>query len=49
MADWTYSHPDEDFTPLDYIWISNKTSYCKPGECEVYTSIGFEVLGLVLA
>ena len=34
MFKWTESHPDEDFTPYDYLHTLNKTFLCNPGECE---------------
>ena len=49
VKNWTIYHPDEDYSPLDYLYESNKTFYCTPGTCMVYSSIGFELLGLVLA
>ena len=41
MQAWTWSHPDEDFTPLDFIHTLNKTWLCKPGDCLAYSSNGF--------
>ena len=49
MENWTYAHPDEDFSPLDYIWSVNKTWRAPPGTHDHYSSIGYELLGLVLA
>lgn len=45
---WTLSHPDDDFTPLDFLYNVNKTFYFPPGEGEAYSSVGFGLLGLVL-
>ena len=49
MENWTWNHPDGDISPLDYVWECNKTFLCQPGDCMFYSSIGFELLGFVLA
>ena len=49
LREWTWTHPDEDYTPLDYIYSLNKKFYCKPGTDLHYSSNGYELLGLVLA
>jgi len=49
MKEWTWSHPNEDFSPYDLLWTLNKTWLCKPGTCGAYTTTGFNILGLVLA
>ena len=49
MLEWTLSHPDEDFTPLDYIYTLNKTWVCQPGTCEYYSSVGISLLAYVVA
>lgn len=49
MTQWTINHPNEDFSPLDYLWSLNKTWMCEPGKCEYYSSNGYEILGFVLA
>ena len=49
MLAWTLAHPDEDFTPLDYLHNVNKTWVCEPGTCEYYSSIGISLLSFALA
>jgi len=46
---WTWAHPNEDYSPLDYIYDVPKSFECDPGTCTSYCSIGFELLGFVLA
>jgi CubicO group peptidase (beta-lactamase class C family) len=48
MQEWTYSHPNQDITPLDYLHTVNKTFMFIPGTGGAYSSIGFELLGFVL-
>eukprot|EP00037_Helgoeca_nana_P017714 m.168436 g.168436 ORF g.168436 m.168436 type:complete len:501 (+) comp24113_c0_seq1:45-1547(+) len=49
VQEWTYAHPGRDFTPFDYLATMNKTLVCSPGECGFYSSIGYQLLGLLLA
>jgi CubicO group peptidase (beta-lactamase class C family) len=49
MREWTAAHPNEDFSPLDYLHTLPKTFICTPGKCEDYSSNGYEILGFVLA
>lgn len=49
MLAWTLAHPDEDFTPIDYLYNVNKTWVCPPGNCEYYSSIGISLLSFALA
>lgn len=49
MLKWTIDHPNEDFEVLDYLHTLNKTFVCNPGECEYYSSVGVQILALVLA
>ena len=49
MTQWTLNHPDEDFSPLDYLHSMPKTLLCDPGSCEYYSSNGYEILGFILA
>jgi len=49
IQEMTWSHPDKDVTPLEYIYSINKTFICEPGECLVYSGVAYEILGLVLA
>ena len=49
LMQWTYAHPGRDYTPLDFIASVNKTAICDPGACGAYSSVGYEVLGLLLA
>ena len=46
---WTFTHPDSDRTPFDYLATVNKTLLCDPGECCAYSSIGYILLGLLIA
>jgi len=48
MQEFTYSHPDQDITPMDYLHTVNKTFMYAPGTGGAYSSIGFELLGFVL-
>eukprot|EP00040_Diaphanoeca_grandis_P021185 m.112851 g.112851 ORF g.112851 m.112851 type:complete len:518 (-) comp28222_c1_seq2:50-1603(-) len=47
-ADWTWEHPDEDWSPFDILHRLNKTFVCAPGTCGKYASPGYELLGLAL-
>jgi CubicO group peptidase (beta-lactamase class C family) len=49
MEAWTLAHPDSTFTPLDYLANVSKHLRCSPGECGVYSSTGYDVVGLALA
>jgi CubicO group peptidase (beta-lactamase class C family) len=49
MTLWTLNHPNEDFSPLDYLHTMPKTLLCNPGDCEYYSSNGYEILGFILA
>lgn len=49
MLQWTLSHPNSDFSPLDYIHTLNKTWVCDPGTCEYYSSVGMSLLAFALA
>ena len=47
MQKWTYTHPNQDYTPFDFLATVNKTLVCSPGKCGYYSSIGWvmEVVG----
>ena len=32
-ADWTWSHPNQDWSPFDILHRLNKTFVCAPGTC----------------
>ena len=49
VKNWTFTHPDDDITPLDYIHMLNKAFIWEPGAGLSYSSNGYELLGLVLA
>lgn len=49
VQEWTYAHPTRDFTPFDYLHTVNKTLVCDPGTCCAYSSVGYQLLGLLLA
>ena len=49
IMEYTAEYPDKDITPLDYLYITSKRWRCPPGTCESYSSIGYGILGLVLA
>ena len=49
MRQWTFDHPDEDFTPYDYLHALDKTFLCNPGDCEHYSSDGYSLLAFVTA
>jgi len=49
MTEWTIEHPNDNYSPLDYLHALNKTFMCAPGTCEFYSSNGYEILGFVLA
>ena len=49
MREWTIENPNKDFSPLDYLHTLNKTFICNPGDCQEYSSNGYELLGFVLA
>eukprot|EP00041_Stephanoeca_diplocostata_P021552 m.503529 g.503529 ORF g.503529 m.503529 type:complete len:581 (+) comp21849_c0_seq3:116-1858(+) len=49
MLRWTLEHPTDDFTPADYISNWTKTLRCAPGSCGYYSSVGFDLLGVLLA
>ena len=49
MELWTIGHPDGTYTPLDYINNVTKTLGCTPGDCGLYSSTGYDVVGLALA
>ena len=44
---WTLEHPDDDITPLDFLYQVNKT-YVEPGKAVIYSSVGYMMLGLAL-
>lgn len=46
---WTLTHPDEDITPLDYLYELNKTFECQPNTCLNYSSNGYSLLTFALA
>jgi CubicO group peptidase (beta-lactamase class C family) len=48
LFDWTVFSASEDFSPLDYLAVSNKTFACAPGDCVYYSSINFQLLGFIL-
>jgi CubicO group peptidase (beta-lactamase class C family) len=48
LFDWTVFTAAEDFSPFDYLAVSNKTFACDPGDCVYYSSINFQLLGLIL-
>mmetsp|Transcript_26472 Transcript_26472/g.69640 ORF Transcript_26472/g.69640 Transcript_26472/m.69640 type:complete len:526 (+) Transcript_26472:165-1742(+) len=45
----TFFDGSHDVTPFELLHRLNKSWACTPGECGVYASTGFELLGLVLA
>lgn len=48
-ADWTWSHPDQDWSPFDILHRLNKTFVCGgPNTCGHYASPGYDILGLAL-
>ena len=49
IKEWTFQHPDDDITPFDFIHDLNKEFLCVPGTCEHYSSVGYAILGLILA
>ena len=46
---FTFKNPPRDYTPFDMIENFNKSFVCAPGRCSYYSSVGYELLGLVLA
>jgi len=40
---------DKDESPIEYLWRVDKRFYCAPGQCAAYSSIGWILLGFVLA
>lgn len=49
LTKWTFDHPDEDYTPFMMIEKAEKKMNCDPGECGFYSSVGYNLLGLMLA
>eukprot|EP00038_Savillea_parva_P026358 m.53450 g.53450 ORF g.53450 m.53450 type:complete len:533 (+) comp7460_c0_seq1:95-1693(+) len=49
VQQWTYTHPSSDYSPFDFLATMNKTLVCEPGTCGCYSSIGYQLLGLLLA
>ena len=49
MREWTLKHPDEDFSPFDYLHTLNKEFICKPGTCTKYCSNGYSLLAFIVA
>ena len=50
LRQWTWDNPDGDILPLDFLrMIDHHAWYCSPGDCADYSSIGYTLLGLVLA
>ena len=50
MREWTWEHPDGNLSPLDYIYMVDKTWLYPPGKEKVYySSVGYMILGLILA
>ena len=49
MREWTLQHPNEDFSPFDYLHALDKTFLCKPGTCQRYCSNGYSLLAFVTA
>jgi CubicO group peptidase (beta-lactamase class C family) len=47
-AAWTWSHPTADWSPFDILHTLDKTFACPPGSCGVYSSAGYDILGLAL-
>jgi len=39
----------QDVTPLDYIWMVDKTFWCDPGTCTSYSTVGMMLLGFAMA
>eukprot|EP00755_Sulcionema_specki_P030451 Sspe_Gene.94401::Locus_66790_Transcript_1_1_Confidence_1.000_Length_1503::g.94401::m.94401 len=46
---FTLNNPGVDYTPYDMLKEANKTFSCEPGECGLYSSVGYNILGLILA
>ena len=49
MENWTIYHPNDDYTPFDYLYSLDKKFNCVPGKCLVYCSNGYGLLALVVA
>jgi CubicO group peptidase (beta-lactamase class C family) len=50
LESYTLMHPEQDVSPYGMIeQFTNKTFLCTPGTCGAYTSINYEILGLLLA
>jgi CubicO group peptidase (beta-lactamase class C family) len=46
---FTFAHPNDDVDPYEMLENVNKTFLCEPGTCGAYSSINYELLGLLLA
>jgi len=47
---WTYSHPDEDWTPINLLQNVSRYLYFKPGSVNgSYSSTGYNMLGMMWA
>ena len=49
IFNWTLMNPDDDITPLDFLYTVDKTWHSLPGEIIRYSSVGYGLLGLALA
>ncbi|KAJ9461989.1 hypothetical protein DIPPA_20336 [Diplonema papillatum] len=50
LLNWQLSVPHKDITPVDVLhYTPDKSFRCYPGQCGGYTSLGYTILGLVLA
>lgn len=49
LRNFTFTHPDIDLAPIDYLYFFDKTFHHPPGEYNQYSSVGYGILGLALA
>eukprot|EP00040_Diaphanoeca_grandis_P005570 m.33457 g.33457 ORF g.33457 m.33457 type:complete len:460 (+) comp16824_c0_seq2:144-1523(+) len=49
LEKFSFTYPNIDYKPFDYIHHFNKTLLCHPSQCGSYSSVGYIFLGLMLA
>lgn len=48
LRNWTFTHPDQDWSVFDMLHRLNKTWLCEPGTCGSYSDVNYDILGLAL-
>ena len=49
LFEWTLAHPNEDYTPQQFVDSVNKTFEFPPGQGGLYSGTGYVMLGMILS